>query len=210
MKFSVSRPRVTAKPIAAYTERYFWTSSELGLTRWTGASSTTRPFSINSETRRHPQHQFEVLFDQQDRQRLLLDNTPQRACDLLHDRRLNAFGGFVQQQEFRFADEGTHDRELLLLSARHRAGALPPPFAQDGEGLVCPVRNFVRQFLLADHPHEQVLFGREVAEDLAALGHVADAEIGDLVRWPPQNLLAIERNRSLGRREMSRDRTQHR
>ena len=65
--------------------------------------------------------------------------------------------------------------------ARHRAGTLPPPFAQQWEDLVGPIGNSVWQSLFADHPHEQVLFCREVAEDLTALGHVADAEIGDLV-----------------------------
>jgi hypothetical protein len=41
----------------------------------------------------------------------------QRLRDVLDDRRLDAFGGLVEQQHLGFGDQCAGDRELLLLAA---------------------------------------------------------------------------------------------
>jgi hypothetical protein len=73
------------------------------------------------------------LFDKHDRQAdcsIQFNDDPR---NVLHDRRLNAFRGFVEQQEDRLADQHPANGELLLLAARKRTGRLSAPLLQDRE-----------------------------------------------------------------------------
>ena len=50
-----------------------------------------------------------------------------------HDRRLDALGRLVEQQEFRAAHEHAGERELLLLAAAQGAGEAGAHLLEDGE-----------------------------------------------------------------------------
>ena len=66
---------------------------------------------------RHGADHIDILFDKDDGQAGLAVQFDDDARDVLHDRRLNAFGRLVEQQQRRLADEHPPDRELLLLAA---------------------------------------------------------------------------------------------
>src|SRR4051812_39685692 len=57
----------------------------------------------------------------------------QHARDILDDGGLSAFGGFVQDEDFRIGDESPRDGELLLLAAGEIAAAAMPHFVQHGK-----------------------------------------------------------------------------
>ena len=53
------------------------------------------------------------------------------ARDVLDDIGLDAFRGFLEQDQMRIRYQHTADRKLLLLATRHGAGALVPAFPED-------------------------------------------------------------------------------
>jgi hypothetical protein len=121
---------------------------------------------------------------------------------------LDAFGRPVEQQEPWAADQGARDRQLLLLAAGHGAGLLPPPLGEDREPCVDALRHKGRQSGLAKHAQDQVLLDREIGKDLAALRHIGDAEIADLERSAPDDLMLPKTDPPGGNPDVAHDRPQ--
>ena len=115
------------------------------------------------------------------------------AADLLHDRGLDALRRLVEQDHLGAADQHAADGELLLLAARHGAGALVGALLQDREELVDPVIGRCIGAPAHGLAHLQVLPHRHAREDVAALRHVADAEPGAAVGLElPRSIAAAE------------------
>src|SRR5205085_11824885 len=70
--------------------------------------------------------EVEILLDQHDRDAAEIAQICDGAADVLDDRRLDAFGRLVEQQQTRLHHHGAPDRELLLLAA----GQIAPAPAQ--------------------------------------------------------------------------------
>src|SRR5262245_18523075 len=79
----------------------------------------------------------EVLLDQQDAEPLLLER-PEGLDQQLDDRRSEALGGLVHDQQLRVQHQGAADREHLLLSARELRSAVPLSLGEAWEELVDP------------------------------------------------------------------------
>ena len=69
--------------------------------------------------------EIDVLLDEEDRHPAL-EQDAEHPFDVLHDRRLDSFGGLVEQQELGPRDERACDGELLLL-ATGEISAAPLP-----------------------------------------------------------------------------------
>jgi hypothetical protein len=65
----------------------------------------------------------EILLDQHDRHLAEPAQVRDRTADVLDDRRLDALGRLIEQQEARPHHQGAADRELLLLAAGQIAAA---------------------------------------------------------------------------------------
>ena len=117
----------------------------------------------------------QVLLHQQDG--ALLAGLLERGRDLVDHHRGEALGRLVDEQDAVLVQQRPGDRDHLLLAARERAGPLLGARLQLGEEVV-------------DEPESarsvtdsqlQVLGHGESREDVAVLGHVADAPADDLV-----------------------------
>ena len=64
------------------------------------------------------------------------DQVLEHFSDLLNDVGLNAFGGFVEDEEFGVGGEGSADGELLLLASGEVSTAAAFHFLQNGEEFV--------------------------------------------------------------------------
>ena len=116
-----------------------------------------------------------VLLDQQDRHLAAARQLADRALDVLDDRRLDALGRLVEDQQLRPQRQRAADRELLLLAAGKIAAAPAQHVLQHRKHLEDELRN-AGAALLRGEAHLQVLVDGEPRKDLAALRHVADAE----------------------------------
>src|SRR5688572_25657522 len=126
-----------------------------------------------------------VLLDQQDRHLAGRGERADRALDLLDDRRLDALGRLVEDQQARLHRQRAADGELLLLPARQVAAAAPEHALQHREHLEDARRDGGRA-------HQQVLFHREAREDLAPLRHVAQAGARTLVGFRLHQVELVE------------------
>ncbi len=74
----------------------------------------------------HAQTEIERLFDEQDADVPFFFNFQKRVTDEVNDVWLDAFGGFVEDQNFGVSEQRAGDRQLLLLAAafKHPAFAL--------------------------------------------------------------------------------------
>jgi hypothetical protein len=101
------------------------------------------------------------------------------ARQVLDDRRLDAFGRFVEQQHLRITRQRARNRQLLLLTAGEIAAAAAGELGQDGE----QVEDLLRDLALAsDHePSFDILPDRHGAENLPALRHISKAVRNALV-----------------------------
>ena len=105
----------------------------------------------------------------------LVGERADHALDVLDDRRLDAFGRLVEDQQLRLRRQRAADRELLLLAARQVAAA-PVRASASAPGTARTDRaGIARAARLRGEAHAQVLLDRQAREDLAALRHVADA-----------------------------------
>src|SRR3954466_4769812 len=88
----------------------------------------------------------------------------QQPRDILDDRRLDAFGRLVEQQDLRIARQRPRDRQLLLLAARQIAAAPPLELRQDRK----QIEYLPRDLALAGHDQAglDVLLDCHGAEDL--------------------------------------------
>ena len=90
-------------------------------------------------------------------------------------------------------DVGPHHGEHLLLAPRQRARVLAEPVAEHGEA-----RRAATSRAAASAPpvrlHGQVLPHRQRGEDAAALGDVADAELGALARPQGRDVVVVQQH----------------
>ena len=108
------------------------------------------------------QRQRYVLFDQQDRDILLVQDVDD-VLDLGDHSRHQAFGWLVEQDDLGLQHHGAGDRQHLLLAARQRAAGLIAPLGQHrkiGEYLVEQRPLFFFRYAVAVEPDAQVLHDR--------------------------------------------------
>ena len=112
-------------------------------------------------------------------QMFLMLRISQEPRQVLDDRRLDAFGRFVEQQHLRITRQRARNRQLLLLTAGEIAAAAAGELGQDGE----QVEDLLRDLALAsDHePSFDILPDRHGAENLPALRHISEAVRNALV-----------------------------
>ena len=109
--------------------------------------------------------EIEVLFDQQDGGGCLLE-LDEGVDHVLHDGRRQALAGFVDQQQPARFDDGTRDRQHLLLPAGKLAGRMQPELAQRGKNPKIHSSRAVSSWLaLARARQQDVLLHRQVGED---------------------------------------------
>ena len=82
-----------------------------------------------------------ILFHQQDGHVATAGQLADDFADLFDDRRLDAFGGFVQDQQFGLADQGATNGQLLLLAARQVAATAVFHLGQHRKHVVHPAGN---------------------------------------------------------------------
>ena len=128
----------------------------------------------------------QVLLDEQDRHRL--GRLGERDRDLVDDLRREALRGFVDEQQAVLVHERPGERDHLLLAAREGAGALGAARVDVGEQ---PLDELAARPLVA-LGEPQVLGDGERTEDLAVLGHVADAALHDAVGGQPVDAIAAQ------------------
>ncbi len=136
-----------------------------------------------------------ILLHQQNRHFPLLREQADHALDILDDRRLDALGGLVQDQQLRLHCERAADGKLLLLPAGEVAPAPAEHVLQHRE----QVENLRRNggaAALGRQAHQQVFFHRESGKDFASLRHVADAEARARIGCERGDVRAFERERA--------------
>ena len=143
-----------------------------------------------------------ILFDEQDGDAVFPGQRGQQFLDLVDDQRREAFGRFVEDQEFGVLQKRPGDREHLLFAARKLAAAVVAALRQSGEGVVNPV-DVPGAATLPGQP--QMLVDGERRPEPAALGRIADAEIGDPVRRQPDQFLTGHADRSALHRQQAHD-----
>src|SRR5580658_5928269 len=126
----------------------------------------------------------EILLDQHDGDLAERAQIGDGATDILDDRRLDAFGRLVEQQQPRPHHQRSPDGELLLLAARQIAAAPAQHGFQHREQRKHVIGHAA---LLARQRREtgaQIFLDREEGKDFAALRHIGDAAPRPL--WRPQ------------------------
>src|SRR5580704_6098526 len=133
----------------------------------------------------------EILFDQHDGDLAERAEIGDGAADILDDRRLDAFGRLVEQEEPRPHHQRAADGELLLLAAR-KVAAAP---AQHGfehreqrEHIVGHATLVARQ---RRETRAQIFLDREQGKDFAALRHIGDAAPRPLRRFQRGDVMAF-------------------
>src|ERR671914_270013 len=106
--------------------------------------------------------------------------------------------------------EGSSDGEHLLLAAAHRAGLLPGALLEAREEVedAVHVLTDLGGVVAVVGAHLQVLEDGHAEEDPATLGALGDALADKLVRSGALNLLAVEDDLALPRRQDAVDRAQ--
>src|SRR5690606_25683893 len=113
------------------------------------------------------------------------------ALYVLDDRRLDALGRLVEDEQPGAGRERASDRELLLLAAREVAAPPAQHGVQDREELEQLVRDAAGA-AAGREAHAQVLLDGEPGEDLASLRHVADAHRHPALGRQAADALAVE------------------
>ncbi len=126
----------------------------------------------------------------------LADHAP----DLGHDQRREPFGGLVEDQQARVGHQRAADGKHLLLAARELLAAMRKPLGQARKGghhaVEGPGAAAVDARALA---HHEVLAHREVREDAAAFGHIADAQARHFLGRPAGHGAAVDLHFARGR-----------
>src|SRR5262245_28744677 len=130
------------------------------------------------------QRQRDVLFDEQDRHAVPVQNLDDLA-NLRDHAWHQTFGRLVEQDDLRLEHHGTADGQHLLLPTRERAASRVTPLGQARKVF----EQLVEQLFLlrladtvAVEPGAQVLHHGQKPEDAPVFGHVGDADAGKLVR----------------------------
>src|SRR5207302_740009 len=124
----------------------------------------------------------EILFDQHDRHIAEAAQIGDGAADVLDDRRLNAFGRLVEQQQFRPHHQRPADRQLLLLPTGEIAAAAAQHGVQHRKQREHVVGDMAVVALERAEAGLEIFLDRQQRKDLAALRHEADAAPCALVR----------------------------
>lgn len=124
--------------------------------------------------------EIEILFNEEDAHLAFGAEHFDSVTDLINDVGLDAFGGFVEDEELGLGKQGTGDGELLLLTtAQHAAFAGKELFKNREEGKNAVEQAFDLAFgATGDGADVEVLFNSKMREDIASLRDVAKAESG--------------------------------
>src|SRR6266542_933658 len=148
------------------------------------------------------------LLDEQDGKLLEVVDLLDPVEDRVHQRRRQAHGRLVEQEEAGTRRQAAPDGEHLLLAAREGPRELTPALGErrkeleDAGEVVGPPRARRRR----QRPHLEVLHHGHGAEDLAALGNVGDAEPGPLRGREAQEVAPLVDDAPGGGRDRPRDR----
>ena len=163
-----------------------FTSSGCASSSFASPVYTTRPWSSTTALRAIRRTTPEVLLDEQHRRQLR--EPLEDARDFADERGREALRRLVDEQHAVVVQQRPRDRDHLLLAARERARALPSALLELGEELVHEVVARLRVAL----GEAEILGHGEAGEDVAVLGHVADAAADDLMRRLARELLVRE------------------
>src|SRR5882724_4375097 len=117
----------------------------------------------------------EILFDENDRHVAEAAQIGDGAADILDDRRLNALGRLVEQQQFWPHHQRAADREPPLLAAGQIAAAAAEHRLQHRKQREHVIRNIAVVALERSKAGLEIFLHRQQREDLAALRHETDA-----------------------------------
>src|SRR5258708_25567462 len=149
---------------------------------------------------RHGADHVEILLDQDDSHAGLAVELDHVARDVLDDIRLDAFGGLIEQNEIGIGDQHPPERKLLLLAARHGAGALAPALRKNRKSVHDPLPSLLGDVALDGGADRDVLGHRQARKHVAPLRHVADAKARPLVSRQQLDSLATIDDRPAHRR----------
>src|SRR3954449_9178808 len=133
----------------------------------------------------------DVLVDDDDRLALALEAL-QAGPDLGPDERRQALRRLVEDEELRVRHQGPADREHLLLAAGELRAEVVAALLQPREQLVDALERPARRPGAGGRGRDEVLVHGERREHLPALGHEADAALGDPVWREPGKRAALE------------------
>src|SRR5580658_8444164 len=145
----------------------------------------------------------EILLDQHDGDLAERAQIDDGAADILDDRRLDAFGRLVEQQEPRPHHQRPPDRELLLLAAGKVAAAPAQHVLEHREQREHVVGNGA---VVARERREtglQIFLDGEQRKDFPALRHIGDAAPGALRRAQRGYVFALPGDRAAGHRMLA-------
>ena len=125
-----------------------------------------------------PEDLLRALLHQDRRHALVADQAGERGEQLFDDDRREAFERLVEQHDFRIEHEGAPDRQHLLLAARELVAEIGPALGEAWKHAV----DLVRRPRTRQRDRGQVFMHRERLEDVALLGHPADAGERALLR----------------------------
>src|SRR3984957_6414852 len=138
----------------------------------------------------------EILFDQNDRDVAKAAKIRNRAPDVLDDRRLNALGRLVEQQQFRPHHQRTPDGNLLLLAAGQIAATAAEHRLQHRKQREHVVGNIAIFALQRAETGLEIFLHGQQRKNLAALRYEADAAARPLIGLEARNLRAVEGDRA--------------
>src|SRR5438445_5319430 len=129
----------------------------------------------------HAQAEIQILLHEQDADIPFFPDPEERVADLVNDVRLDAFGGFVEDQDLGIGEHGAGDGELLLLAAAEHAAFALEHFFEDGKQLEHAINLAVGFGAAHDEAYLQIFPDRQVRKNVAALGNVTDALAGAFI-----------------------------
>src|SRR5262249_37601119 len=140
--------------------------------------------------------EVEILLDQHHRDLPKTAQIPDGARDILDDRRLNALGRLVQQEQTRPHDEGPPDRELLLLAAGEIAATPAEHAVEHRKQREHVVGDRAILALERSKAGLEILLDRQEWEDFAPLRHVGNAAPRALAGLEAGDVLPVEPDRT--------------
>src|SRR5215218_1954740 len=146
----------------------------------------------------------DVLVDDDDRLALALEAL-QAGPDLGPDERRQALRRLVEDEELRVRHQRPSDREHLLLAAGELRAEMMVAFFQAREQLVDALERPARRAGAGGRGRDEVLVNGERRKHLPALGHEADAALGDPVWREPGERAALEDDLAAARRHEPHD-----
>ena len=154
----------------------------------------------------HIQHQIQVLFHDDQGQAKFIPEFGQGGANLLHDRWLDAFTGFIQQQQPRFGHQSPGQGQDLLLSPRQRSAFAVEQHPQARKLIHHALDRLFFGFTNVFAPsHAQVFQGRQAGQDAAPLRHITNPHLGPLVGGRAGGIRSVEFDAPTGGRHQAHD-----